>query len=54
MNEFLKPIREKKEYLRNHPEEVESILKSGTEKAKEKASKTLKEVKRAMKINYFD
>ena len=47
-------IREKKEYLRNHPEEVESILKSGTEKAKEKASKTLKDVKRAMKINYFD
>ena len=54
MNEFLKPIREKKEYLRNHPEEVEEILKSGTEKAKEKASKTLKEVKSAMKINYFD
>ena len=54
MNEFLKPIREKKEYLRNHPEEVEEILKSGTEKAKEKASKTLKDVKRAMKINYFD
>ena len=54
MNEFLKPIREKKEYLRNHPEEVEEILKSGTKKAKEKASKTLKEVKSAMKINYFD
>ena len=54
MNEFLKPIREKKEYLRNHPEEVEEILKSGTEKAKEKASKTLKDVKSAMKINYFE
>ena len=52
MNEFLSKIREKKEYYKNHPEEVESILKSGTEQARKRAEETIKKVKQAMKIDY--
>ncbi len=52
MNEFLKPIREKRKYYEEHPEEVDKILKEGTIKAKEKAESTIKEVKSAMMIDY--
>ena len=52
MNEFLKPIREKRKYYEEHPEEVNKILKEGTIKAKEKAESTIKEVKSAMMIDY--
>lgn len=52
MNEFLEPIRKKKEYYRSHPEEVKQILNNGTEIAKEKAKETMKKVKTSMKINY--
>ena len=52
MNEFLRDIREKKEYYRTHPEEVESILVEGTKAAKKSAEDTIKQVKHAMKIEY--
>lgn len=52
INEFLKPIREKRKYYEEHPEEVDKILKEGTIKAKEKAESTIKEVKSAMMIDY--
>ena len=52
MNEFLRDIREKKEYYRTHPEEVESILAEGTKAAKKSAEDTIKQVKHAMKIEY--
>lgn len=54
MNAFLKPIREKKAYYRAHPEEVDQILKEGTEKARERATETMKDVKKAMQIQYFE
>ena len=54
MLEFLKPIAEKRKYYENHPEEVKEILKEGSKKAKPVAEKTVKEVKKKMKINYFD
>lgn len=54
MNEFLKEIREKKEYYREHPEEVYEILKNGTFEAKKKAEETMKNVKESMRINYFE
>ena len=53
MNEYLKSFREKKAYLNAHPEEVERILKEGTQKAKQTAEETMKEVKKAIKIDYF-
>ena len=54
MLEFLKPVHEKQKYYNEHPEEVDEILKKGTKIAQEKAKETIKEVKRAMKINYFE
>ena len=36
------------------PEEVDRILLAGTIKAQEEAKKTMKKIKEAMKLNYFD
>ena len=52
MNNFLKPIKEKRAYYEEHPEKVKEILEEGTKKAKEKAEQQMKKVKEAMKINY--
>lgn len=54
INEYLKPIREKRKYYEEHPEIVEDILKNGTEKARKKAKETIKRVKQNMQINYFE
>ena len=52
MNEFLSPIREKRTYYLEHPEEVKQILEDGTKEAKKKAENTLSSVKTSMNINY--
>ncbi len=52
--EELKPIREKRAYYETHPEEVDKILKEGTEKARQKAKKTMRKIKEAMMLNYFE
>lgn len=52
MNEFLKPIKEKRKYYEENEEIVENILTEGTNKAKEKAKEQMKKVKHAMKIDY--
>lgn len=52
MNEFLKPIKEKRKYYDDNPELVDKILKEGTEAAKKKAEEQIKKVKKAMKIDY--
>ena len=52
MNNFLKPIQEKRKFYEEHPEEVEKILEKGTKEAQDKAKETMKKVKEAMKINY--
>ena len=52
--DYLEPIREKRKYYENNIKLVEEILMEGTKKAKETASQTLKRVKEAMKINYFE
>lgn len=54
LNEVLDPIREKRKELEKNIPYVYNILKEGTEYAKEVASQTLINVKKAMKINYFD
>ncbi len=53
LNNFLDPIRKRRAEYENQPELVEKILKEGTEKARIEAQKTLAEVKKAMKIDYF-
>ena len=52
MKEFLKPIKEKRKYYEDHPEEVDKILNEGTEKARTKAKEQMKKVRHAMKIDY--
>ena len=54
INETLKPIREKRAYYEAHPEEVDRILEEGTKKARNVAKETIKKVKKAMKLNYFE
>ena len=50
----LRPIREKRKYYEEHIEEVDRILKEGTEKARKTAKETMKKVKKAMMLDYFE
>lgn len=52
--EELRPVREKRKYYEEHPEEVDKILKDGTDKARKIAKETMKKVKDAMMLNYFE
>ncbi len=54
INKELSPIREKRKYYEEHPEIVDKIIKEGTEKARNLAKETMKEIKQAMKIDYFE
>ena len=54
ISDTLKPIREKRAYYEAHPEIVDKILKEGTEKARKTAKETMKKIKKAMMLNYFD
>lgn len=54
MNDFLRPIREKRKYYETHAEEVTDILEKGTEKAKKRAKDNMIAIKEKMKINYFE
>lgn len=54
LEEELTPIRERRKYYEENIEEVYKILKEGTDKARVRANKTLKEVKKAIMIDYFD
>jgi tryptophanyl-tRNA synthetase len=53
LQERLKPVREKRQELENNIDYVYDILKKGTENANKKANETLKDVKKAMQIDYF-
>ena len=50
----LEPIRNRRKELQKDISAIYEILKKGSEKAEAVAAQTLKEVKDAMKINYFD
>ena len=52
--DYLAPIREKRKYYEEHPEIVDKILKEGTEKARKVAKETMRDVKKAMKLDYFE
>ena len=51
--EFLSPIQERRKYYEERPEEVERILKEGTEATKRKAETVMKKVRENMHLNYF-
>ena len=52
--DYLAPISEKRKYYEEHPELIDKILKEGTEKARMVAKETMKDVKKAMKLDYFE
>lgn len=54
LDERLTPIREKRHYYEEHLEEVYEILREGTIEANKKANETLKLVRHAMRIDYYD
>ena len=54
LNKFLDPIRERRKYYENHPEEIKSALTEGTLRAKKVAEKTIAEVKSVMNINKYE
>lgn len=54
MQEFLKPIREKRKYYEQNSDVVDDILKEGTLKAQNYAKKKMKLVRKNMKIDYFE
>ena len=54
INKTLEPIRQKRKYYEERPELVDEILIKGTEKARATAKETMKKVKKAMKLDYFE
>ena len=54
INTTLEPMRQKRKYYEQHPELVDEILIKGTEKARKTAKETMKKVKKAMKLDYFE
>lgn len=54
LDETLAPIRERRQYWEQHIPEIYDILSEGCRVAREAAADTLADVRRAMRINYFD
>ena len=54
MQEELSPIRARRAEFEKDIPEVYNILKKGSDVARQTAAQTLSEVKRAMKIDYFE
>ena len=50
----LEPIRQRRKYYEEHKDEVKRILEEGTKKARNITKETLRQVKEAMKIDYFE
>ena len=48
----LEPLRERRKYYEERPEELRKILMEGTERARVEAKKTMAKVKEAMKLDY--
>jgi len=53
LENFIKPIREKREDFAKDPKVVMDILQEGTKRARETAKQTMTEVRKAIKIDYF-
>ena len=54
LNDTLEPIRQRRHQLEQNIPYVYEVLRKGSEVARAAAAETLADVKRAMKINYFD
>ncbi|MCR4603203.1 MAG: tryptophan--tRNA ligase [Prevotella sp.] len=54
LNQFLEPMRQRRHELEQDIPEIYNILRKGTEQAREVAAQTMSEVRRAMRIDYFN
>ena len=54
LNKFLDPMRQRRAELEQDIPEICNILKKGTEQAREVGAQTMDEVRRAMRIDYFN
>ena len=52
--DYLAPMREKRKYYEDRPELVDKLLIEGTEKGREDAKETMRKVRHAMRLDYFD
>ena len=53
INREFKPIREKRKYYEDHIDEVDEILLKGTIKAQKEAKRFMKNIRKAMMLDYF-
>ena len=54
LNKILEPMRQRRAELETDIAEIQNILKKGTEQAREVGAQTMDEVRRAMRIDYFN
>ncbi len=54
LERFLQPMRQRRHELQQDIPAIYDMLRQGTEQAREVAAQTMDEVRRAMRINYFD
>ena len=54
LNKFLDPMRQRRAELETDIAEIQNILKRGTEQAREVGAQTMDEVRKAMRIDYFN
>jgi tryptophanyl-tRNA synthetase len=53
LNDFLRPIRDKRSGFARDPEAVMTMLKEGAARGRDVVSSVLTEVKRAMRLDYY-
>ena len=54
LNKFLDPMRQRRAELETDIAEIQNILRKGTEQAREVGAQTMDEVRKAMRIDYFN
>ncbi|UVI30485.1 tryptophan--tRNA ligase [Paenibacillus spongiae] len=54
LEQLIEPMRERRSYYAARPKAVDDILMAGTQRARGVAQETMKEVREAMSLNYFD
>ena len=52
--DYLAPMREKRRYYEERPELVDKLLIEGTEKGRKDAKETMRKVRHAMRLDYFE
>jgi tryptophanyl-tRNA synthetase len=53
LNQYLDPIRERRRFYEQRPDDIEAILRHGTARGRETARETMARVRQAMGINYL-